>query len=242
MQLTSSIFIKRSWSHDRDILENFCRYIKMLSYKCSILIFPEGTDFTKNTKRKSDNYAEKNNLPIYHHILHPRTTGFAFLAGKLLNDKCLDAIYDLTLVYPDIIPQTEKLLIQGHFPKRVRVHIVRYSTSMLPKSEDGLKKFLEDKWNEKEKSLEDYLARGYFTDEPRLTKRRNYELYFALVFWTVIPYITFYLLIYNSIFRYMCISHTVFLIVVSFCTPGFQYFEILVYDFKKLFLGPKLIF
>lgn len=39
--------------------------------------------------------------------------------------KCLDAIYDVTLIYPDIVPQTEKTLLSGQFPKEVKVHFAR---------------------------------------------------------------------------------------------------------------------
>lgn len=37
----------------------------------------------------------------------------------------LDAVYDVTLIYPDAVPQTEKSLLSGHFPKEVKVHFAR---------------------------------------------------------------------------------------------------------------------
>lgn len=44
-----------------------------------ILLFPEGTNISENTKAKSHSFADKNGLKRYEHVLHPRTTGFSFL-------------------------------------------------------------------------------------------------------------------------------------------------------------------
>lgn len=44
-----------------------------------------------------------------------------------MQKKALDAIYDLTLVYPDTVPQTEKILFSdGNFPQQVKMHFTRY--------------------------------------------------------------------------------------------------------------------
>ena len=48
-----------------------------------MLIFPEGTDFTEESISKSNKYADKNGLPHYTRVLHPKTTGFIFLANKM---------------------------------------------------------------------------------------------------------------------------------------------------------------
>lgn len=61
----------------------------------------------------------------YDYLLHPRTTGFAYLTSQLMKQSCLDAVYDLTIVYPDVVPQTEKHLVQGKFPKVVKLHVKR---------------------------------------------------------------------------------------------------------------------
>ncbi|KAK9887015.1 hypothetical protein WA026_019942 [Henosepilachna vigintioctopunctata] len=236
MQLTLWIFIKRLWIMDKKNLEKFCDYVSALSYKFSLLVFPEGTDFTEDTKRKSDNFARINNLQEYNYLLHPRTTGFTFLSSQLLKQKCLDAIYDLTIIYPDIIPQTEKHLLRGNFPKEVKLHIRRYPSSVLPRSEDGLKTFLEEVWKKKETVLKNYYETENFPEGQTL-KRSSLGLIPALIFWTILPYITIYLLIYYNTFRRICILHTMFLICTSFLSGGFQWFEISLYDIKKEILG-----
>lgn len=37
----------------------------------------------ENTRARSDEYAEKNGLPKYEYVLHPRTTGFTFIVEQL---------------------------------------------------------------------------------------------------------------------------------------------------------------
>ncbi|KAJ7397891.1 lysocardiolipin acyltransferase 1-like protein [Pitangus sulphuratus] len=83
MQVAAFVFIQRKWEDDKSHFE------KMLDYFCDIreplqlLIFPEGTDLTANTKARSNEFAEKNGLQKYEYVLHPRTTGFTFVVERL---------------------------------------------------------------------------------------------------------------------------------------------------------------
>lgn len=64
MQLACFLYIKRAWTCDKKKLRNLVDYFCSLSYKFSLLLFPEGTDLTETTKLISNNYAEKNNLQV----------------------------------------------------------------------------------------------------------------------------------------------------------------------------------
>nr|KAF6328891.1 lysocardiolipin acyltransferase 1 [Pipistrellus kuhlii] len=83
MQAAAYIFIHRKWkddkSHFEDILDYFCDIREPLQ----LLIFPEGTDLTENSKARSNEFAEKNGLQKYEYVLHPRTTGFTFVVDRL---------------------------------------------------------------------------------------------------------------------------------------------------------------
>jgi len=50
-------------------------------------LFPEGTDLSPSNVIRSNKYAEKNNLPNYKYVLHPKTTGFVFLADTMRKSK-----------------------------------------------------------------------------------------------------------------------------------------------------------
>lgn len=64
MQLACFVYIKRCWLLDKTVIENYAKYVSDLSYKHSLLVFPEGTDFTERTKESSDCYALKNGLQV----------------------------------------------------------------------------------------------------------------------------------------------------------------------------------
>jgi lysocardiolipin and lysophospholipid acyltransferase len=52
-----------------------------------ILMFPEGTDKTAYTSARSDEYAKREGLPPLKNLLHPRTTGFTHLVGRMRESK-----------------------------------------------------------------------------------------------------------------------------------------------------------
>ncbi|KAJ8916630.1 hypothetical protein NQ315_000275 [Exocentrus adspersus] len=233
MQLACFVYVKRCWVLDKAILQRYVDYVADTSYKHSLLVFPEGTDFTHNTKRSSDRFAEKNNLQKYDYVLHPRTTGFTFLAHQLLLKNNLDAVYDVTLVYPDSVPQDERVLLKGNFPKVIKVHFARYPKSVLPKSEAGLREFLQKRWLDKENTLKEFKATGRFLHGEVLRVNERWELYTALVFWSVLPYVVLYLLAASESFRSVVAANTLFLVAVNIFSGGFQNFEMALHHFRK---------
>ena len=49
-----------------------------------MVYFPEGTDLHPGGIKRSREFAEKNNLPQYEYVLHPRVTGFSFILREML--------------------------------------------------------------------------------------------------------------------------------------------------------------
>ena len=62
-----------------------------------LAVLTEGTDFRTESKKQSDSYALKNNLPILENVLYPRHTGFNHLLGQVRGH--VKAVYDVTLVH-----------------------------------------------------------------------------------------------------------------------------------------------
>ena len=73
----------------------------------------EGTDFDDETQEKSNRYADKNGLQRFFFCLHPRTTGFVYLLKKLVAQRRLDAVYDVTVAYPENCPHGELEMALG---------------------------------------------------------------------------------------------------------------------------------
>jgi len=91
--LSGDVFLQRNINNDINKLN------KELNFNF-MLLFPEGTCFNYNKKLISDNYCDKNNLMKFKFHLYPRTTGFELIIN---NNKNINYIYDLTIIYDEII-------------------------------------------------------------------------------------------------------------------------------------------
>jgi hypothetical protein len=65
-----------------------------------LLLFPEGTNASNNSRRRSVKWAEKNGLEDPKHVLLPRSTGTYFCLEELKGT--LDYVYDCTVAYEGI--------------------------------------------------------------------------------------------------------------------------------------------
>jgi len=102
MQIAGFLFVDRHWETDKPYLDSMLSYFSQLSYVPQFLLFPEGTDFDEKTRARSDAFAAKNGLKSYTHVLHPRTTGFAYLASYMRHSmyklKCVISGYFCTVL------------------------------------------------------------------------------------------------------------------------------------------------
>ena len=80
---TESIFIKRKWEIDnKTLVKNLDKILKdyPVDYFFNILMFCEGTRFTKSKWKASMQVAREKGLKELKHHLLPRTKGFSLLA------------------------------------------------------------------------------------------------------------------------------------------------------------------
>lgn len=80
----------------------------------------------------------------------------------------LDAIHDITVAYPKNIPQTERHLILGLFPREIHFHVRRYPVASLPTSSSDLEAWCRERWAEKEARLRDF-----YSSQPRAFDREG---------------------------------------------------------------------
>ncbi|RVE54030.1 hypothetical protein evm_001433 [Chilo suppressalis] len=162
MQLNYFLYIKRSWQEDQLNLTQFVDYYKKMGTSFRLILFPEGTDLSEQNKRRSEKYATANNLPIYNFVMHPRTTGWAELCARL-RGAGLASVYDVTVQY-DAPAQTEIDLLRGRWPSNVHFYFKRYPIEQLPGEEVDLRAWLNQRWREKESSLQRFHTEGIFVD------------------------------------------------------------------------------
>ena len=163
MQFSNFLFIKRKWSLDEKEFHDKLFYLNSIDSPCQLLLFPEGGDMTHKSKKRSDSYADENSLPHYQYCLHPRTTGFVYVMNALRSGG-LDAVYDVTIGYPDALPKTEVELAKGIMPQEVHFHIKSYDDKDLPHDDEHLGQWCKDRWEEKEERLMNFYSHKEFHD------------------------------------------------------------------------------
>eukprot|EP00010_Vexillifera_abyssalis_P007235 CAMPEP_0201545998 /NCGR_PEP_ID=MMETSP0173_2-20130828/2397_1 /ASSEMBLY_ACC=CAM_ASM_000268 /TAXON_ID=218659 /ORGANISM="Vexillifera sp., Strain DIVA3 564/2" /LENGTH=134 /DNA_ID=CAMNT_0047954569 /DNA_START=593 /DNA_END=994 /DNA_ORIENTATION=- len=102
-------------------------------------------------------------MAIYRHVLHPRT-GAISVAYEELSRSHFSSIYDITMGYPDVIPQGEKEIASGNFPHQIYVHVKRYDVSELPRDTTALTKWVQARWEEKEQRLTNFYEHNKVLD------------------------------------------------------------------------------
>lgn len=107
MMFYGFIFMARKWTSDKPRLQHRLEKLKTrhsgpLSGSASLdpmwlLIFPEGTNLSRNTVKGSAKWAEKQGIPNTRHVLLPRSTGLFFCLQQLQGT--VDWVYDCTIAY-----------------------------------------------------------------------------------------------------------------------------------------------
>ncbi|KAJ8672677.1 hypothetical protein QAD02_003937 [Eretmocerus hayati] len=240
MQMNGFLYITRRWEEDRGRLSRSLDYLVSLRANSQLLIFPEGTDLTPGSKSRSDRWAISHGKPTYTYTLHPKTTGFSYLVEHLQQADCLDAIYDLTIGYPDNVPQSEVDMLEGRLPDEVHFQIKRIPQNEIPKSEAGLRSWLEDSWRRKEKTLEQFYVDKKFPGKAWPTSKRT-PLRIALVFWTLLQATMLAMLVMSPLFQLWTLSHALLFIGISIFSTGFNQLEISWYQRWRTFISKKKI-
>lgn len=230
MQMCCFLYIHRRWEEDQRLMNNVLGYFRDINHTFQVLLFPEGTNLTPHTQKKSEEFARKMGLRPLTYLLQPRTTGFIFLVDKLRNSQLLDAVYDVTVAYPKTLPLTELDLIKGRMPEEVHFHIKRHPASSLPTTNEGLKEWLHDTWVEKDQLLKTTFQQGHFPGPaasfPDLPVNASY---IAIFFWTPLTLGMFYLVCTWWPVQWWCLANTIFFTAVSFATDGLQHLEVWLY-------------
>lgn len=107
MMFYGFIFMARKWASDKPRLQHRLEKLKTrhsgpMSGSAGLdpmwlLIFPEGTNLSPNTKKASSRWAEKQGIKDLRHCLLPRSTGLFFCLQQLKGT--VDWVYDCTMAY-----------------------------------------------------------------------------------------------------------------------------------------------
>ncbi|KAL7296346.1 hypothetical protein TKK_0010360 [Trichogramma kaykai] len=226
MQMGNFLFVKRNWQEDRRSLARSLGHLSERSPTCQLLLFPEGTSYHSSTKRSSDAYAAKMGLPIYRRVLHPRTTGFGFVARHRSERANLDAVYDITVAYPDLVPELGVEFLNGKLPKVIHFNVVRIGKDQLPTNEEDLKTWLEERWRLKERQLDKFDKYKKFDSEIWPEPKERAPLVAALIFWTLCSTLLVTLLATSFYFRLWLLGWSILCFSASYWTSGLDRLQI----------------
>jgi len=243
METNAFIFLDRRWEVDESKVTDALDYYAELKQNYKILFFPEGTDYCKNSKSRSDIYAEKNRLPIYQHVLHPRFTGFRHFVQHMKSKKALKSVYDITLGYPDRIVQNELQFAKGEHPHSLCFHIKRYDVEKdLPASDEDLQRFLSDLWEKKEKKLDKFFAsapeerrlEAAPSGAHRLSAQQRIFLAFSVFFWLSTSTLWIYwLFTLRLMWLYVLFATSIFCLITRIY-GGIELFELCIWKSRHL--------
>lgn len=104
------VFMARNWARDKPRLKHRLQKLKSrhggpMSGSDSLdpmwlMIFPEGTNLSGNTRKNSAKWAEKQGIKDFQYQLLPRSTGLLYCLQELRGS--LDWVYDCTVAYEGI--------------------------------------------------------------------------------------------------------------------------------------------
>lgn len=189
MQFYSFIFMARKWSADQERMRYRLQKLKAkrkdptgrFAGKGSsrldpmwLLIFPEGTNLSRNTRAGSQRWSEKIGIPDTKHTILPRSTGLQFCLQEL--GDTVEYIYDCTIAYEHIphgqygqdIFTLRSVYFQGRVPKSVNMHWRRFKVSEIPVNDhEKMDAWTVQRWREKDELLEHHLQTGRFPADER---------------------------------------------------------------------------
>ncbi|KAF2484563.1 acyltransferase-domain-containing protein [Neohortaea acidophila] len=179
MMFFNFIFMSRKWAKDQARLR---RRIQKLNTKGGqtpdgkqhldpmwLLIFPEGTNLSANTRKASARYSAKSGIPDMKHQVLPRSTGLQCCLQGL--HTTVDYIYDCTIAYEGIPPggygqdifTLRSVYFQGRAPKSVNMHWRRFAVKDLPIDDaDAMGDWIMQRWREKDELIEAFHQTGKF--------------------------------------------------------------------------------
>ena len=125
-----------------------------------VLLFPEGTRYTKEKYLAGKEFSESRGLPVLNHCLVPRSKGWSFTVANL-ESKSIPWVYDVTLFCEETPPPTLTSVLLGQAAK-AHMYIRRFKLEEIPKDEEGSAAWLQNLFITKDALLEKFKSTGSF--------------------------------------------------------------------------------
>lgn len=219
MMFYGFVFMSRKWETDKPRLQHRLQQLKKKhTVKAAgsggivntdnasgldpmwLIIFPEGTNLSANTRSKSVAWSKKSCIEDIKYQLLPRATGMFFCLQELKDT--VEWVYDCTVAYEGT-PKggyaaeyftLRSTFLQGRPPKSVNFHWRRFAVKDIPLDDHkSFEKWIEDRWREKDEFLEAYFTNGRFPADSEPKEDNYIETQVRLRSWAELlqPYVVF---------------------------------------------------
>jgi len=154
---SDDVYLRRNLEQDRGRMQKKLRELVGFPSPIWLFLFPEGTRFTPEKHRASQEFAESRKLTKLEHHLTPRTKGFTFTLSNLDRNK-MTTLYDFTLVAGQgkSAPPTLTSLILGKSTEATVV-IRKINLSKVPAGDKAGGEWMMNLFKEKDKIKESLL-------------------------------------------------------------------------------------
>ncbi len=149
MLFLGCIYVKRNWFADKGRIYKIFDRFRRSKIPFWIISFVEGTRITSEKLKRSQKFARAKGLSIPRHVMIPKAKGFAASVTALREE--IDAVYDVTIGYPQGIPLAWQI-VQGEV-KEIHVHVDRVDITELPTEESELTHWLQKRFEMKDRLL-----------------------------------------------------------------------------------------
>ncbi len=183
MWLIDCVFVKRDWAQDKAHIHRLFDKYRQNHIPLCLVTFLEGTRRTDAKHAAARAYAAERGLYVPEHTLVPRTKGFLATVEGLRDH--LDAVYDVTIAYPDPVGPASRVpdiggggasvpasrssqrvpsLVNCYEARapRIDIHVRRFAIGSLPSDEAALTEWALARFREKDDLLAAWHRDGRF--------------------------------------------------------------------------------
>ncbi|MCD7453457.1 1-acyl-sn-glycerol-3-phosphate acyltransferase 4 [Datura stramonium] len=193
--------LERDWVVDEPVIRQTLSTFTNPHDPLWLTVFPEGTDYSDQKCKRSQEFASQNGLPVLKNVLLPKTKGF-YACLEILRSS-LDAVYDVTIAYKNQCPTFLDNAF-GVDPSEVHIHVRRIPLENVPASEKEASKWLMETFHFKDQLLFDFIANGHFpnegTEQQLSTAKCLANLVIVVAITGIFIFFTFYPSIWGKIY------------------------------------------
>jgi len=147
LSIAGNFFVKRNWLRDQKRIDHVFARVLREKEPMWVISFLEGTRITPEKLKLSQQFSRERRLPVFEHLLTPRTKGFEAMIRSLRSQ--LDAVYDVTIAFPEGTPS----LTQIFRITKINIHVRRFPIQALPFGEKEIGQWVWKLFEEKDELL-----------------------------------------------------------------------------------------